>query len=296
MLVSCRAAIGPAFSAAAIIRQVGAPCKPYCGDAAPCGNSADRGGVAAGMFTPLAFLLFAAAAPVLVDDVPLPRERPTESVAPKIKAVDSGEAGAEGDDAAEAAEPTSEPERIYQAQCPAVVAGLVEAQLLPPIAEEGCVEQTPWSVTAVRVGDRSIPLSTPATLSCEMAQSLPGWAEAVNGYLEAREDTELATIVVGTSYLCRDTVGGSTDRTSEHGFANALDVVGFSLADGRSVAVETGWPDADSAEGRLLRFSHDAACSMFSTTLGPEANADHHDHFHLDMGCHGGSCTARLCD
>ncbi len=233
------------------------------------------------------------AAPALAEDVPLPRERPT----PPAAAESEDGPAAETEEATEADAPAAEaePDRIYQTQCPMVVRGLVEATLLAPIEDEACREQTPWEVTAVKVGGRMVPLSAPATLSCEMAGNLPAWAETMDGYLKSTEDTELAGIVVGTSYLCRD-VNGGEGRLSEHGLANALDVVGFELADGRTVAVEDSWSPAGAAEGRFLRFSHASACSIFSTTLGPEANADHHDHFHIDMGCHGGSCTARLCD
>ncbi|MDB5910460.1 MAG: extensin family protein [Massilia sp.] len=97
--------------------------------------------------------------------------------------------------------------------------------------------------------------------------------------------------------MCRERNTGSANSTlSEHGFADAVDVVGFTLEDGRTVNVSTGWPDASAPDGRMLRYAHDAACSMFTTTLGPEANALHKDHFHLDLGCHGKTCTARMCE
>ena len=40
---------------------------------------------------------------------------------------------------------------------------------------------------------------------------------------------------------------------------------------------------AKSAEAQFLRRLHRSACNMFGTVLGPEANAAHHDHFHLDL-------------
>ena len=83
---------------------------------------------------------------------------------------------------------------------------------------------------------------------------------------------------------------------SEHGFANAVDVTGFTLEDGRKIAVEANWMPAAAPEGRLLRLAHDAACGDFTTVLGPEADEEHHDHLHLDLGCHGQSCTARICE
>jgi hypothetical protein len=37
------------------------------------------------------------------------------------------------------------------------------------------------------------------------------------------------------------------------------------------------------AESVFLHRVHDDACDIFGTVLGPDANAAHHDHFHLDM-------------
>jgi hypothetical protein len=189
------------------------------------------------------------------------------------------------------------PGRVYQTMCPAVILGLVEAEALPPIAEGECLARSPLSVTAVRVGSRMVPLSSPATLSCEMAVTLSPWAEAIDGVLWARENTRLAQIDVGTTFLCRSrNTAETTDRISEHGFADALDVVGFTLEDGRTITVLEGWAGSDEQGSRILRFAHEAACSLFSTTLGPEANELHRDHLHLDQGCHGESCTMRLCE
>ena len=40
---------------------------------------------------------------------------------------------------------------------------------------------------------------------------------------------------------------------------------------------------AKSAEAQFLRRLHRSACDVFGTVLGPEANAAHRDHFHLDL-------------
>ena len=257
--------------------------------------------------------------PALAQEVPpMPRERPESLAAPAAPAdapAAQSEAAAPAPEQAEqpspgdpappaAAEPApataqappAEPARPYQTQCPAVISGQIQASLLPPISEGECGEQSPLSVTGILVNGRMVPLSGEATLSCQLATTLPQWGEALDGFLQSRENTELATINIGTSYSCRERVGGTSDRMSEHGRADALDVVGFSFADGRTLTVEGDWPAADAPEGKFLRFAHDAACSSFSTTLGPEANAEHHDHFHLDMGCHGSTCEARLCE
>lgn len=229
--------------------------------------------------------------------VPLPRERPDESgTAPAAPDEPAAEPESPPPAAADADVAEPEPPRVYRAACPAVLTGEVEARLLDPIEDDTCGERSPLAVTGVRANGRMVPLSTEATLTCPMASQLPGWASAIDGYLEARENTRLARIVVGTSYACRPRNNVSGADVSEHGFANALDVVGFELEDGRTMSLPGGWTDPLAPAGRLLRFAHDAACASFTTTLGPEANALHEDHLHIDLGCHGQSCTARLCE
>ena len=250
---------------------------------------------------------------------PIPRKRPeglgeTEA-APENEAVpppedeatpgeetptDAGEAAE--DDAVEAeAEPESEPEleepaRIYQTACPALLRGRIEAVPAAPIDESGiCGETSPLSVSGVLANGRMVALSSPATLNCEMATGLAEWAEALEGHIEAATDSRLAAIEVSTSYFCRPRNNVEGADMSEHGFANALDVGALLLEDGQRLSVLEGWPD-EGADGGVLRFAHGAACGIFTTVLGPEANAAHEDHFHLDFGCHGQSCAARLCE
>lgn len=212
---------------------------------------------------------------------PFPRPRPAEPEP-------------EAEEPEEQAEP--ETERIYQTACPALLSGKVVGKMLPPIAEGVCGERSPLLIEAVNANGRTIPLSSPVTTNCEMAAALAEWAADVDAYAGAALDSPLAEISTGTSYMCRARVGGGEEFTSEHGFANAVDVVGFTLANGDSMSVEENWLPATAPEGKLLRQSHGAACGLFSTVLGPEANADHEDHLHLDLGCHGETCTAQLCE
>jgi len=195
-------------------------------------------------------------------------------------------------------EPPAEPleARIYQGACPAVLLGLVEAEMLPPLSEGACGEQSPLSVTAVLSHGKMVPLSSPLITNCAMASALPAWVSAVEGYALATQNAGIERLNTGTSYMCRNRNNADEGLTSEHGFANAADIVGFTLNDGQTITVETDWPKASAPEGKFLRYAHDAACSGFTTVLGPEANELHRDHFHLDLGCHGRTCTARLCE
>ena len=86
------------------------------------------------------------------------------------------------------------------------------------------------------------------------------------------------------SFACRR-IGGSR-RWSRHATANALDIGAFRLADGRSISLSGHWR-SEGDEARFLRALRDAACEHFQGVLGPDYNAAHHDHFHLEVGGFG---------
>ena len=75
-------------------------------------------------------------------------------------------------------------------------------------------------------------------------------------------------------------------------YRNAIDISGFTLADGRVVTVKGGWAGGPAERG-FLRAVRLGACDLFTTVLGPGYDANHHDHLHLDLARHGGS--GRVC-
>lgn len=83
------------------------------------------------------------------------------------------------------------------------------------------------------------------------------------------------------SYSCR-TIRGSW-RQSQHATANAFDLAGFGLADGRGISLKNDWHTGGPA-ARFLRDVRGQACQWFNIVLSPDYNADHSDHFHFDMG------------
>jgi hypothetical protein len=72
-------------------------------------------------------------------------------------------------------------------------------------------------------------------------------------------------------------------RRSQHATANAIDIAGFRLADGRSISVLADW-GKPTAEGQFLAAARDEACSLFNIVLSPRYNELHANHFHLDLG------------
>ncbi|MDF2115503.1 extensin family protein [Roseiarcaceae bacterium H3SJ34-1] len=83
-------------------------------------------------------------------------------------------------------------------------------------------------------------------------------------------------------YACR-AVRGSHLRQSQHANAAAIDIQSFRLRDGRVIDVQGNW-GKDTAAGHFLRAVHDGACGVFRTVLGPDYNAAHANHLHLDIG------------
>lgn len=154
---------------------------------------------------------------------------------------------------------------------------------------------------AVRLRDAGVRLSPAApALSCPVALSFFMWERhALQPAAMRRFGQRVATVEHLGSYACRNVNRGEGATPgaarSRHATANALDVAGLVLADGRRIKVSRDWPhagaadadnadDSDHAPGLLLRDAHDGACRFFDGVLGPEYNAVHRDHFHLETG------------
>lgn len=99
---------------------------------------------------------------------------------------------------------------------------------------------------------------------------------------------------IAASYACRGRNNKRGGKISEHAFGNALDVSAFTLASGRVVEVEDGWKSGGK-ESAFLKQVHGKACGTFTTVLGPNADAAHHNHFHFDLGKHGRSGKGKYC-
>ncbi|CAA2109345.1 extensin family protein [Variovorax paradoxus] len=147
---------------------------------------------------------------------------------------------------------------------------------------------------AVRLRDAGVRLSPAPSLSCPMALSFFMWeTHSLQPAARQRFGQPVAAVEHLGSYACRNinrgegaTPGASRSR---HATADALDVSGLVLADGRRITVSRDWPRADAptpggeAAG-LLRDAHAGACRFFDGVLGPDYNAAHRDHFHLETG------------
>ncbi len=83
------------------------------------------------------------------------------------------------------------------------------------------------------------------------------------------------------SYACRTMRGSSS--ISEHATANAFDIAGFRFRSGKLITLKKDWQGA-AQNAKFLRQLRKGACDYFNLVLSPDYNADHEDHFHVDMG------------
>ena len=122
-----------------------------------------------------------------------------------------------------------------------------------------------------------------ATLACPIVSALDRWlADSVQPAATRWFGARVVEIKQISAYSCRGMNGNSHAHISEHAFGNALDIAGFTLADGRHVSVREGWKGLPEEQG-FLRDVQAAACQQFSTVLAPGSNAYHYDHIHVDL-------------
>lgn len=174
--------------------------------------------------------------------------------------------------------------------------GKVTGKLMPPIHDGQCGIQSPLALSAVVANGRSILLNETITTDCGMASALPDWIGEVDSYITAHDKTRIKTVNFSTSYSCRNVDNAKTGNLSFHAFADALDLMGFGLEDGRTISIAPGFNGTPEQGRDILHFTRDAACTHFMTVLSPDADSFHQDNMHVDLACHGKMCTARLCE
>jgi len=163
-----------------------------------------------------------------------------------------------------------------------LIAPHIEAQ---PIADSPLRDGCGWS-NGVRMSTAGGVRAGFDKITCEAAIALALWLQ--------HDLQEVATEILGQrvravqsfgTYACRNIIGNRLWKSwrSQHATANAVDIGGFTLADGRQISVRGHWR-GNGPEARFLRAVHGRACRYFRVVLGPEHNAAHHDHFHFDRG------------
>jgi len=121
----------------------------------------------------------------------------------------------------------------------------------------------------------------PLKTRCALAMELYLWEQ--NSVRPAAQEifgADLRELEHFGSYSCRKIAGSRL--WSKHARAEAIDIAGFRLANGRHITLLRGWNGKDD-ERAFLRRIRDGACERFGGVLSPDYNAAHADHFHFDF-------------
>lgn len=219
-------------------------------------------------------------------DTPLPAEKPSSPITKAVKDVASRLTKA--DEKAVSKEQPAKQKAAEKCDIP----GLVYEKVAEITGPDACGIENPVRISGV---GETIAFSAKADLSCAMAAKIKNWlGEDVRKAAKKHLKTELAGIRVAASYVCRRRNNKPDGKYSEHSFGKALDISFYRMQDGTSVSVKDDWrPEGPKRD--FLQEIRKAACNRFTTVLTPDGDAYHQDHMHLDMGCHGKTCTYLIC-
>lgn len=102
---------------------------------------------------------------------------------------------------------------------------------------------TPAPILLKSIGNNpKIVLQPAAEVNCPMALALSQWSK--DTLQPAARDvfsSNVTRIVSASGYSCRNRYGLAGERLSEHALANAIDIGGFALDNGKVVKLSTGW-------------------------------------------------------
>ncbi|MCC0011986.1 MAG: extensin family protein [Rhodobiaceae bacterium] len=168
--------------------------------------------------------------------------------------------------------------------------GTVEPELDGP---KHCGAIRPIKMTYSAFGQ--VEMSPAALVRCPMVPAIDDWVRlSVVPAARMYFGQDVVAVENYGTYSCRPRNNRNGSKLSEHGFANAIDISGFRLADGRRISVKKNW-NGDRDEQAFLRAVYSDGCQHFNTTLGPDTNAAHRDHFHFDLARHGKDGLGKVC-
>ncbi|TQC71577.1 MULTISPECIES: extensin family protein [Pantoea] len=173
---------------------------------------------------------------------------------------------------------SSDPAACLAVMRAASAQGRVSFREVPPLQGDCPIDQ-PLRIS--RFGE--VTLSSSFLASCPMAVASTLYVTRSNAALQQAGITSpLRRIAHVGSYACRNIYHRQEGRRSEHATADAWDITGFQLADGRWLQVGKNWQQPPQAAAGLHALWRNG-CASFGNALGPDYNAAHASHFHLGM-------------
>jgi hypothetical protein len=158
-----------------------------------------------------------------------------------------------------------------------------------------CAVADPVQVKSVATSVGRVKLPEEPLFNCAFARRFTTWLSDIAApVIMALAPAKLQSLSTGPGYECRNRNGDASGKISEHGFGNAVDIAGITLANRIRIEVPDV-ADPQSTHHRLLMALRVSACGYFTTVLGPGSDAAHASHYHFDLGQHGKSGNYRIC-
>ncbi|MEL6691245.1 MAG: extensin family protein [Pseudomonadota bacterium] len=124
-----------------------------------------------------------------------------------------------------------------------------------------------------------VALNPPARMQCRTARIASTWMDAavLPTFRDARRDLE--SMRVAADYSCRTRNSRRGARLSEHAKGTAIDISAFRMSDGETLTVLGDWRNNN---GGFMKRLFRASCRIWHTSIGPDGDRFHQDHFHFD--------------
>jgi hypothetical protein len=159
-----------------------------------------------------------------------------------------------------------------------------------------CNIASPIQLKSYKVNGTNIEFPDRPVLNCVFAVQLMNFVrDSVQPTFFTKRSIQISKLYTGPGFVCRGRNGDISTKLSEHASGNAIDIERIQLADGRVILVKDAISSSTKDYDILTAVRH-AACTYFTTVLGPGANEAHASHFHFDLGQHGKSGTYRICE
>jgi len=195
-----------------------------------------------------------------------------------------------------APEPPPPAAPVQDSNCLSALAatGTSFAPVPQPGTSASCQIATPVRLFSVATKAGTVKLPDQPTVNCAFALTFSHFVDDKIQPL-AQQSLGSAVIAVGTGpgYDCRGRNGDSSAKISEHAIGNAVDIEIIRLASKSQILVKDAL-NTQSPNFAFLRDLRAAACSAFTTVLGPGTNSAHAEHFHVDLEVRRGGF--RLCE
>jgi hypothetical protein len=116
-----------------------------------------------------------------------------------------------------------------------------DVDMIEPIKKGECGTAAPVRLKSVG-SEPKVVFDPPVEINCQMVSALAAWTKStLQPLARERLKSPVVRIVGGSGYSCRNIYNLPNARLSQHALANAIDIGGFALENGRALGVLKGW-------------------------------------------------------